>query len=167
MTDCYEGVETMDAKIKRRYALFALCAILVTAFDQLTKYLISSNFVTGQTRVIIKGVLSFTYILNEGAAFGIMKGRRIAFILITVIVFAAFFFYFRKYKPTGLLELSAGALILSGAVGNLIDRVWLGQVRDFIEVTFISFPIFNVADCAICVGAVLVIVSAFLDVKKG
>ncbi len=156
-----------DKSLKIKYILFALAAVLVAAADQVTKAAVGNWLkYTGSTKVIIEGLLSFTYVHNEGAAFGIMQGKKIVFIIITAIVFAAAVWYFKKYKPSHPLELSAAALILSGAVGNLIDRVWLGYVRDFIEVTFINFPVFNVADCAICIGAVLVIIYAFMDMKK-
>lgn len=167
MTKCYEGAENMASKkLALRYSLFGLLAVSVTVFDQVTKFLIEKSFVTGQTKTVIKGVLDFTYILNEGAAFGIMQGRKAAFIVITLAVFAAVFFCFKKFKPTNSLELTAVALILAGAAGNLIDRVRLGYVRDFIDAAFIDFPIFNVADCAICVGAALIIIYALLDIRR-
>lgn len=167
MTKCYKGVGIMSPKkLALRYSLFGLLAVLVAVFDQVTKFLVEKSFVTGETKSVIAGVLDFTYILNEGAAFGIMQGRKTAFIIITIIVFAAAFLYFKKFKPTSPLELTAVAFVLAGAVGNLIDRVAFGYVRDFIDVAFIDFPIFNIADCAICVGAALIIIYALLDVRR-
>jgi signal peptidase II len=153
-------------KLYFRYSLFGIFAILIVVFDQLTKLFIENNFVTGQTKEIIPKILNFTYILNEGAAFGIMQGRKIAFIIITIAVFAAAFFCFKKYKPSSILALLSASFILSGAVGNLIDRVRFGYVRDFIDVAFMNFPVFNIADCAICVGAFLLILYALFDIGR-
>ena len=154
-----------NKKLVIKYLLFGLLALLIVAADQITKFMIQKNFRTGQSVEVIKGVLNFTYVKNEGAAFGIMQGAKIAFIVITLAVFAAAFIYFKKYKPQSPLFLTATAFVLSGAVGNLIDRVALSYVRDFIDVAFISFPVFNIADSMICIGALLIIVYAFLDMK--
>lgn len=149
-----------------KYSLFGLLAVIIAVADQATKIMIQKNFVTGQSVEVIKGVLNFTYVKNEGAAFGIMQGAKVAFIIITVAVFAAAFIYFKKYRPESPLFLTATAFVLSGAVGNLIDRVVLGYVRDFIDVAFINFPVFNIADSMICIGAILIVIYAFFDLKS-
>ena len=149
-----------------RYSLFSLLAIAIVLIDQWSKIVIEKSFVTGQTKEIIKGILDFTYIRNEGAAFGIMQGAKIAFIVITLAVFLATFYYFKKFKPTHPLFLTAASFVLAGAVGNLIDRVSLGYVRDFIDVAFINYPVFNIADSTICIGALLIVIYAFLDYRK-
>lgn len=149
-----------------KYSLFGLLAVIIAAADQITKIMIQKSFVTGQSVEVIKGVLNFTYVKNEGAAFGIMQGAKVAFIIVTVAVFAAAFIYFKKYRPESPLFLTATAFVLSGAVGNLIDRVVLGYVRDFIDVAFINFPVFNIADSMICIGAVLIVIYAFFDLKS-
>lgn len=149
-----------------KYSLFGLLAVIIAVADQITKIMIQKSFVTGQSVEVIKGVLNFTYVKNEGAAFGIMQGAKAAFIIITVAVFAAAFIYFKKYRPASPLFLTATAFVLSGAVGNLIDRVVLGYVRDFIDVAFMDFPVFNIADSMICIGALLIVIYAFFDLKS-
>lgn len=148
--------------------IYILTAILIIAFDQITKILTVKNLRLGQVREIIPRVLSFTYVKNEGAAFGILQGFRIFFIILTVIVLLCAIYYIVKMRPQSRLEKWALALIAGGAVGNFIDRAWLGFVRDFIMVEFIDFPVFNIADCFVCIGAGLYILYALLDmaVKK-
>lgn len=150
-----------------KYSLSAVLAVLLVVIDQLTKAAAVKSLVrVGASKEIIKGVINFTYVQNRGAAFGMMQGEKILFIIVTVAVFAAAFLYFKKYRPTHILVFISAALILSGAVGNLIDRVSFGYVRDFIDAAFINFPVFNVADCAICVGAGLVILYAFIGTDR-
>lgn len=147
------------------YALFALFSAAFVAADQLTKIYVDKNFYIGQSKTVIDGVLSLTYVQNRGAAFGILPNAGALFIAVTVVVVVAVILYIVKTRPRSVLELSAVSLILSGAVGNAIDRVLFGYVRDFLEVKFFEFPIFNVADCAICTGAVLLIIHAFTQGK--
>ena len=145
--------------------IYFLVAILIVAFDQITKILTVNNFHIGQIREIIPHVLSFTYIKNEGAAFGILQGARVFFIIITIIVLLGAIYYIIKMRPTSRLEKWALCFIAGGAVGNFIDRAFLGFVRDFILLEFIDFPVFNIADCFVCIGAGLYILYAFLDMK--
>lgn len=152
--------------------LIAIGAVIV---DQASKLALNGFFVdeaapivegvlsqkTGESIVVIDNTLSFTYVLNKGAAFGILENQRIFFLIATVLICAVGIIalnYFKKRHWT--LVLSSG-LILGGAVGNMIDRVIIGQVRDFIEATFVetltgySFPVFNFADICVCVGVAI------------
>ncbi len=147
-------------------ALYIAIFLLIIALDQISKSLITSHFSLGEGTTIIKGIFDFTYVRNEGAAFGILQGARVFFIILTVVICVALIVYLIKAKPTSLLEKTALAFIAGGAIGNFIDRVWLGYVRDFINLTFIDFPVFNVADCFVCIGAGLYILYTFLDLKK-
>ena len=88
------------------------------------------------------------------------------FIIITVAVLLGAAFYIIKARPQALLEKWALCFILGGALGNFIDRAFLGYVRDFILVEFIDFPVFNIADCFVCVGAGLYILYALSDIFK-
>ena len=115
---------------------------------------------------MIKGFFSLTYTQNRGAAFGMLQGARVFFIILTVAIFVLAYFYFRKNKPSGVLEKLAISFIAGGALGNFIDRAFLSYVRDFLSADFIDFPIFNIADCFICIGAALYILSVFLYDKK-
>ena len=146
--------------------LYVLAAIFIVAFDQITKILTSSLFELGEIKNIIPQVLSFTYIRNEGAAFGILQGARVFFIIVTLAVILGALVYVIKTKPKSLLEKWALCLMAGGAVGNLIDRAIFGYVRDFILVEFIDFPVFNIADCFVCIGAGLYILYAFSDIFR-
>jgi len=146
----------------------SVVALLVLALDQTSKAWITSNMVSHETRNIIEGFLRLRYTANTGAAFGIFRDSSAilsvaAIIIIGVIVLSAA----RAGSVNRMLMLALG-LVLGGAVGNLIDRLRLGHVVDFIEVynprleiggTFYSFPVFNVADSSITVGVILIIAS--------
>lgn len=132
-------------------------AVLCLVVDQLSKYLIADYFANAavQSVPIIENVLYFTYTENEGAAFGMLDGARWLFIVVTVAACVLLIFWLVRQRGRlhWLLKVSSG-LILSGAVGNLIDRIVLGYVRDFIHVN-IHFAIFNFADCCVVVGVIL------------
>ena len=140
--------------------LIWLMIIAGTVFlDQLTKWLTVMNLDLHETFPLIENVFHFTYVRNTGAAFSILSDERWFLIGITAIVMLALmafvlFGQFRRYK---LFNISA-TLILSGGIGNLIDRLVQGYVVDFIKTTFMDFPIFNVADCFVVVGSVLLLI---------
>lgn len=132
--------------------------------DQVTKYVISHAYEIGETHVLIKGFLNFTYIRNEGAAWGIFSNSRWVFIVITAVMLVLMPLVLYKYRKLHFLFGLSLSLIISGAIGNMIDRVFLGSVVDFIQAAFIDFPIFNVADCCVTVGAVLMFIYlVFID----
>ncbi len=146
--------------------IYVIAAILIVAFDQITKILCSSYFELGEAKNVISGILSFQYVYNEGAAFGILEGARVFFIIITIVVLVGLIYYLLKSRPQSRLEKWALATMAGGAIGNFIDRVYFGYVRDFIRVDFIEFPVFNIADCFVCIGAGLYILYAFSDMFK-
>ena len=143
--------------------LYVFISIAVILLDQLSKILITSHFSLYEQKTLIEGVLSFTYIQNRGAAFGIFSGARVFFIVITVLAFVLGYVYFKKHPMKNIFEKLAISFIAGGAVGNLIDRAFLGYVRDFISADFIDFPIFNVADCFVCIGAAIYILCILLE----
>ena len=146
--------------------LYLAIFFVIIALDQVSKSLITVFFSVGQGTEVIKGILDFTYVRNEGAAFGMLQGARWFFIIITVAAIAAAVFYIVKAKPSSKLERTALAFISGGAIGNFIDRLCLSYVRDFISVQFIDFPVFNIADCFVCIGAGLYILYTLLDAFK-
>lgn len=146
--------------------LYLAIFFAIVVLDLLSKVMITSAFSPGQGTTVIKGILDFTYVRNEGAAFGMLQGARIFFIVITLAAVAAAIIYIVKARPSSPLERTALAFISGGAIGNFIDRLVLGYVRDFIAVTFIDFPVFNVADCFVCIGAGLYILYTLLDTFK-
>lgn len=127
------------------------------AADQLTKYLVRSSFVPGDSVPLIEGVFHLTYVRNAGAAFGVFPGRQSVFMLVSLLVIGAIAAYWRRSRPSAWPVVVALSLITSGAVGNLIDRALLGKVTDFFHAVFIDFPVFNVADSAISVGVGILI----------
>ncbi|MBU0628473.1 MAG: signal peptidase II [Nanoarchaeota archaeon] len=142
--------------MKHKNILFIFSiSFLVILFDQLTKYIISHTFALSESITLIKNLLEITYIRNTGAGFGIFRGANIILIFTSLIIIGIILFYFDKIlkeKPSHIPL----ALILGGAVGNLIDRLFLGHVIDFIYIRF--WPAFNVADSCISIGAVWLII---------
>ena len=143
--------------------IYIIAAIVIIALDQISKILTTTYFSLGEVKNIIPGILNFTYVRNQGAAFGIFQGARVFFIIVTIVVFAGIIYYLKKANPQSRLEKWAIACMAGGAFGNFIDRLLFGYVRDFIYVEFIDFPVFNIADCFVCIGAGLYILYAFSD----
>lgn len=150
------------------YILAVLCGALIILADRLTKYYISVNFVLGESREFINGFINLTYIHNRGGAWGMLYGHTYILIPLTIVIMAVCVFLYIKYGNKSRLLLWAITLVLSGGIGNMIDRVFHGgNVVDFLHFEFFpSFPIFNVADCAIVVGAGLLILYFILDAIK-
>ncbi len=157
----------MNKKLKLKYSLFAILSVALLVIDLLSKEWIVNlaGGKIGEGMVVIKGILEFSYLENTGASLGMLGGQKILLILLTVAILVIGGWYFVKHKPTHTMVLTASSLILAGAVGNLIDRIMLGYVRDFISFSFFPYT-FNVADCGICIGAGLLILYAFLNIKE-
>lgn len=134
--------------------LFVL-PLAVVILDQFSKYIVVENMVLGESIPIIEEVFHLTYILNPGAAFGIFAHNRLFFIAIAVIVIGIIIWARREILASPW-EVKAGCgLFLGGAIGNLIDRARQGLVIDFFD--FRIWPVFNIADIAICIGVGLII----------
>lgn len=140
--------------------LYLIFVTLFTELDQITK-IIAENSLYGKDDIpVIKGVLEFSYLRNDGSAFGMLSGKINMFLVLTVIV-VAFITYIiirmpmtKKYYPVYLVC----TFLVSGALGNFIDRIKFGYVRDFIYFKLIDFPVFNVADCYVTVSVILLII---------
>jgi len=142
--------------MKNRKALIIfLISIFVVLLDQFTKYLVSRYMELSQSIPIIKNVVYFTYIRNTGAGFGILKGWNTILIFISLIIIGILFFYFDRIIKEKQIYVPI-ALVLGGAVGNLINRIFLGYVIDFVD--FRIWPAFNVADSCITIGALWLII---------
>lgn len=125
--------------------------IAVVAVDQIVKYIIDTGFAVGESVPVIKGIFHITYVQNRGAAFSTFMGQRAMLIIFPIVLIAALAFYYFKYGRNEHWTLRlAISLIISGGVGNLIDRVLRGFVVDMFD--FRVWPVFNVADIAVCVG---------------
>ena len=130
--------------------LFAIIAIIVIIIDQYTKYYVQSHMTLGESIPVIENIFHWTYILNDGAAFGMFAGARYIFIAIAFAVILGIYFFREDIKELGPWATYGTCLFAGGAVGNLIDRAKTGVVVDFFD--FRVWPVFNVADIAICVG---------------
>ena len=149
--------------MRKNRSLFILLSIIIVLLDQFIKYLITLNY---------KGILnkeftlfSINFVKNFGAAFNIFSGNRI-FLCSVSIAFSIILIYFilRKRKAK-LIDLYSYSFILGGSLGNGIDRLLKGYVIDYINLNFINFPVFNIADISINIGFLLIFYSLFF-VKK-
>lgn len=149
------------------YIASIIASILLILLDQWTKILAVSKL-SAKEYVLIPGVFEFRYINNPGAAWGILSGQRLIFIVLTIIICSIIvFFYVKTPKEKKYLPLLVTMILLfSGAIGNFIDRVKLGEVRDFLYFSLIDFPIFNVADCYVVVAAILLCVLVLFVYKE-
>jgi signal peptidase II len=141
---------------------FYLVAIVIVIVDQITKSHISATMFLGESRSVLGDFFRLTYVHNDGAAFGLNLGGRWSFVVVTIIVAAFILFYYARSERTTLARWAL-ALILGGALGNLVDRVRLGEVVDFLHlsVSNVSWPIFNVADIGVSVGVGLLALHLF------
>jgi signal peptidase II len=154
---------------KKKYQILSWVTPLVVVLDQLTKWEVVKNFSLGQTRSIVPGIFDLTYVRNTGAAFGILahadaRWRIPFFVLVPLVALVAIFQVFRRIGEKDLKLAYALALVMGGAVGNLIDRAWLNYVVDFLLFHWKyewQFPAFNIADSAICVGVGILMLDLF------
>ena len=129
--------------------------ILVFIIDQLVKHLVVSTMHLGQSLPVIKGIFHITYVLNPGAAFGMLEHQRWFFIVVALAAVLLGVAFYKKLQQESFLMRSGAGLLLGGAVGNLADRIQSGLVVDFLD--FRIWPVFNIADIAICAGAGILI----------
>lgn len=147
------------------YVLAIISSALVLVFDQLTKLYIISNFSLGESTGFIKGLLDIVYIHNTGAAWGMLSGKTWLLVCITLIVTVVCITILIRYGTKSKLLFWSVSLVLAGGVGNMIDRIFRnGNVIDFLHFEFWpQFPVFNVADCAVVIGAGLLILYFIVD----
>ena len=145
----------------------------IVFFDQLSKWLVVILLKGNDSAVIIENIFQFTYLENRGAAFGMLSEHRWVFLIISTVALIGITIYMFKYRPESKLAYVAVSFIVGGGIGNMIDRIWIGYVIDFID--FCAFPkiwsyVFNVADSFVCVGAGLLILYMILvtidEIKK-
>lgn len=157
-------------KHTKKHISCMIMIVLIIAFDQITKYFASLKLADGSVAKFIPGVVQFKYAENTGMAFSMLSGARWVFIALTVVVCVGVFYYLFSNRCKSLWLYWNLGVILSGGIGNLIDRIRFGYVVDFIEPIFVNFAIFNIADCAVTCGAVVLVgyllYDAFKDVKK-
>ena len=149
------------------YWLIVIFALVVV--DQVTKMFAVHLLTPGQSVDLIDGVFRFTYVENRGAAFGMLSEHRWVFMIISVVAIALLLVYLWKYTPDSRLACMAICMIIGGGIGNMIDRVKLGYVIDYLD--FCAFPelwkwVFNVADAFFCVGGGMLVLRLKLSMVK-
>lgn len=152
----------------RPYRLLLIVSPILLILDQWTKLLVDSRFFLYESVPLIENFLALTYIRNKGAAFGILSDSAIRvpfFITVSIVALIGILWYLRKIDVSLKLQHWALVLIFSGALGNLIDRIRLGEVIDFIDAHWYQYhwPAFNVADSAITIGVGLLLVDLWQD----
>ena len=156
--------------MSKKKTLIILISVIVggIGLDLLTKLLVAGLMTLGQSVSLIPGVLNLTYIHNKGAAFGMLSEHRWVFMVISTIAIIGIGIYLFGFCKERMLLKVGLAMIISGGLGNMVDRIFYGYVIDMID--FCLFPfwkwIFNVADAFVCVGAGMVVLSLVLDIIK-
>ncbi len=150
---------TSNSKIKIYYIPIIIIGLL-TAIDQFTKFIITSGFQLYETKTVIPQIFSITYIRNTGIAWGMFKGKINILLIITIgIVILCSYMY---HNISGLKGYTAARIclifIISGGIGNMIDRIKLGYVVDFISLDIINFPVFNVADIYVTLFTIILFI---------
>lgn len=149
-----------------QFIIFIIIAALTVAFDLVVKFFTAEYLQPLGSVSLLDGVFSLTYVENRGAAFGIMQNKQYIFIIFTAVVLALIVIYLLKKKPQGKLPYYSLAFVAGGAIGNLVDRIFRGYVVDLFDFELINFPVFNVADIFVCVGAVLTAIYILLDKEE-
>ena len=155
----------MKSKFFKTVFVAIIVVVLVLVFDMLTKYLLIGSLIpnVGDQASFIEGFINFVHVQNDGASGGILGGQTALLIVITLVLLGVLVWYYllklkdQQNKYLTLLSVAMG-MIFGGSLGNLYDRVIFGYVRDFINFQFINFPVFNIADSAITIGVILLVI---------
>ncbi len=147
--------------------LYIVLIVLLIIADQISKYIVIENLKPIETFPILQDIFHFTYTENTGAAFSILRDKKIFLLVLTSLAMIGVFYYLLKLmkEPSKVLLKISLCLIVAGGVGNIMDRFRLGYVVDFIDVRLINFAIFNVADIFIVVGAGLLLIDSLFVSK--
>lgn len=149
------------------YVLAIVSFFVLIAADQITKYIVISNMTLNSSVEFLPGFMNFWYIHNQGGAWGFLEGHTWILLSLTILIMIICVAMLLKFGIRNKLMFWSVALILSGGTGNMIDRIFRGgKVIDFMHFEFIDFPVFNVADCAIVVGALLLVLYFAVDMYK-
>lgn len=148
--------------------IFILACFLIL-LDQLSKNFIVNHFTLGESKKVIENFFSISSHRNRGAAWGILQDSRLFFLVVTIIFIAILTYYLFKQKNTlSSFDKGTFALIYGGAIGNFIDRLTRHEVVDFLDFRIFGydFPIFNLADCFICVGVLFLLFKIYKEEEK-
>ena len=150
-------------KSTKDYIIYSAIILGGIIIDQITKILASTFLKPIYTLPVIEDIFHFTYRENTGMAFGMLKEHRWVFMLVSTILIIGLGIYLFGIKSQNRLYDVSIAMILSGGIGNMIDRIFLGYVVDFIDCRFINFAVFNGADSFVCVGSGLLMLALVMD----
>ena len=155
------GSRTLRSTRGQRVMAFWIIVVLGVIVDQVVKAAVRATLSVGESAPFVPGVIELRHVENTGAAFGMGAGAGVAFVVIAAVVLvASLMFVWRKRIPMQL-AVSIG-LVASGGVGNMVDRVIAGSVTDFLCTTFVSFPVFNVADIMVTCGVAVSLVGYYV-----
>ena len=149
--------------------MLILClSVAIAVLDQVSKFAVRSRFRVGEQLPVIPGLFNLSYVRNTGAAWGIFAGFGNWLVVVSIVMLIVIVFFRHSFMNDGSLDRVAVGLMVGGIVGNLIDRVRLGYVVDFLDFHWKThhFPAFNVADAAICTGVGLYILSQYLAERR-
>ncbi|MBR5139926.1 MAG: signal peptidase II [Clostridia bacterium] len=150
----------------KKYILLSSVILIGILLDQISKILTVKYIPLYHKIPVVGKLFGLTYITNDGAAWGMLDDHRWVFMLTsTVAILVMLGYLYLGFSQSALYEISL-AIIISGGIGNMIDRIAYGEVVDMLELTFIEFPVFNVADSFVCIGAGLLILAMVLDIIK-
>lgn len=157
--------------MKLRYLILLVVSVLVLLLDQASKLYIDRTMQLHSSITVIDRFFNITYVRNQGAAFGMLANssfRLPFFILVSAVAVCVILVVVKRLREDQKFAAVSLSLIFSGALGNLIDRVRLGEVIDFLDVHWFDhhWPAFNIADSAICVGVALLAIDMYLEEKK-
>lgn len=144
-----------------------LLSAVVIVLDQVTKYMVAGNMLLYEDIPVISGFFHITYVQNTGMAWSMLSGQQILLSLAAAVAIGVMLWVLITRKPGILVRISLG-LMIGGAAGNLIDRLLLNHVRDFLNFYIFGydFPVFNIADVALCIGVAFLILDSFLEERK-
>lgn len=154
--------------MKTREKIYSIAAISIM-IDQIVKIIIRTKMKLNTSIPLIPNIFNLTYVENKGAAFSILQNTQIFLIIIGLVFLYVIDYYIKKEKKFDKLNIIALGLIIGGIIGNLVDRILLHAVVDYLDFTLINFPIFNIADSCITIGVILFIISIIkeeIDSKK-
>lgn len=138
--------------------IYYLLVLVLVIIDQITKYLTVTNIPLGETVPFIEGFMSFTFVKNTGAAFSILEGKMWLFYIVTIIAIIVIVYFMQTEGKQSKLAAIGLSFLLAGAIGNFIDRLLHQYVVDMIQLEFMDFAIFNLADTWITIGVVIFII---------
>lgn len=150
----------------KKHSIYVLIGVIVLILDQVSKYMIEAFLSLGESVSIIPGFFQLLYVRNTGGAWSMFAGAdMMVFYVITIIELIVLFLFYRACEEKDTWNRSALALMMAGAIGNLIDRLIFQYVRDFLSFNLFGyeFPVFNIADCALCIGVFLIVGKILLE----